>query len=44
MQDVAYSVEYVEVPDMYEGDYEVHIKGVYGKADITANVTVINGT
>ena len=44
LQDVAYSVEYVDDPDMYEGDYEVLSKGVYGKADITANVTVINGT
>ena len=29
---------------MYQGDYEVLSKGVYGKADVTANVTVINGT
>ena len=44
LQDVAYSVEYVDDPDMYQGDYEVLSKGVYGKADVTANVTVINGT
>ena len=44
LQDVAYSVEYVDDPDMYQGDYEVLSKGVYGKADVTANVTVINGS
>ena len=28
---------------MYQGDSKVLSKGVYGKADVTANVTFING-
>lgn len=28
---------------MYQGDTKVLSKGVYGKADVTANVTIING-
>ena len=29
---------------MYQGDYRGAVsKGVYGKADVTANVTIING-
>mgnify|MGYP000999696572 CR=1 FL=1 len=43
LQDVAYSVEYQDDPSIYEGDYEVLEPGVYGKEDVTANVTYING-
>lgn len=43
VEDVPYGVEYVDDPDMYQGDYRVISKGVYGKADITANVTYVNG-
>ena len=43
VEDVPYGVEYVDDPDMYQGDYRVISKGVYGKADVTANVTYING-
>lgn len=44
LQDVAYNVEYQDAPSMYEGDYEVLESGIYGKKDVTANVTYINGT
>ena len=43
LQDVAYSVEYQDDPSIYEGDYQVLEPGVYGKEDVTANVTYING-
>lgn len=43
LQDVAYSVEYQDDPTIYEGDYQVLKSGVYGKEDVTANVTYING-
>ena len=43
VEDVPYGVEYVDDPDMYQGDYRVISKGVYGKADVTANVTYVNG-
>lgn len=43
LQDVAYSVEYQDDPSIYEGDYQVLKSGVYGKEDVTANVTYING-
>jgi len=43
VEDVPYGVEYVDDPDMYQGDYRVISKGVYGKADVTANVTFVNG-
>ncbi len=43
VQDVPYGLQYKDDPDMYKGDYEVVSAGTYGKADITANVTYING-
>ncbi len=43
VQDVPYGLQYQDDPDMYQGDYEVLSSGVYGKADITANVTYVNG-
>lgn len=43
VQDVPYSITYEDDPTMYQGDYEVLSKGVNGKADITANVTYVNG-
>ncbi len=43
VQDVPYGLQYQDDPDMYEGDYEVLSSGSYGKADITANVTYVNG-
>ena len=41
--DVPFDVEYEDDDSMYQGDYKVLSAGVYGKADITANVTYING-
>ena len=43
VQDVPYPVEYTDDASMYQGEYKVTSPGVYGKADITANVTYING-
>ena len=43
MQNIPYTVEYQDDDSMYQGDYRVISKGVYGKADITANVTYVNG-
>ena len=44
VQDVPYPVEYTDDASMYQGEYKVTLPGVYGKADVTANVTYINGT
>ena len=44
VQDVPYPVEYTDDASMYQGEYKVTSPGVCGKADITANVTYINGT
>ena len=44
LQDVPYSVTYQDDDTMYQGEYRVLSAGVYGKADVTANVTYINGT
>ena len=41
--DVPFDVEYEDDNSMYQGDYEVLSPGQYGKADVTANVTYING-
>lgn len=43
VQDVPYHVEYTDDSSMYQGEYKVTSPGVYGKADMTANVTYING-
>ena len=43
VQNVPYSIEYQDDSSMYQGDYKVLSKGVYGKADVTANVTYVNG-
>ena len=43
VQNVPYSIEYQDDNSMYQGDYKVLSKGVYGKADVTANVTYVNG-
>ena len=43
VQDVPYQVEYQDDNTMYQGDYKVLSPGIYGKADVTANVTYING-
>ncbi len=43
VQDVPYQIDYVDDDTMYQGDYKVLSAGEYGKADVTANVTYING-
>lgn len=44
LQNVAYGVDYQEDSSLYQGDYKVLKAGVYGKEDVTANVTYVNGT
>ena len=43
VQDMPYEVEYTDDASMYQGEYKITSPGVYGKADMTANVTYING-
>ena len=43
VKDVPYKIRYKDSSSMYQGDYKVLSKGKYGKADVTANVTYING-
>lgn len=43
VRDIPYEIEYTDDPSMYQGDTEVISAGQYGKADVTANVTYING-
>lgn len=41
--DIPYEVEYQDDPNMYKGDTKVLSAGVYGKADVLADVTYKNG-
>ena len=43
VEDVPYEVEYEDDDTMYQGDYKLVSKGAYGKADVSANVTYVNG-
>ncbi|MBR2928968.1 MAG: peptidoglycan DD-metalloendopeptidase family protein [Oscillospiraceae bacterium] len=43
LSDVPYDVEYKEDKTMYKGDTKVLSPGVYGKADVLADVTYKNG-
>ena len=43
VEDVNYDVSYVDDASMYQGDERVISKGAFGKADIVADVTYING-
>ncbi|MBQ0037489.1 MAG: M23 family metallopeptidase [Clostridiales bacterium] len=43
VKDIPYKIKYKNDSSMYEGDYKVISAGKYGKADVTANVTYING-
>ena len=43
LQDVPYDVEYQDNDAMYQGEYNVLSKGTFGKADISANVSYVNG-
>ena len=43
LDDVAYNIEYTDSADLYQGDYKVTSKGEYGKADVLAKTTYVNG-
>ena len=43
VKDVPYPITYEDDSGMYEGDYRVLSAGVPGKADVTANVSFVNG-
>jgi len=43
LESIPYSIEYTEDSTMYQGDYKVLSAGSFGKADVTANVTLVNG-
>ena len=43
LQDVPYDVEYEDSDALYQGEYKVISKGVFGKADFSANVSYVNG-
>lgn len=43
VSEVPFEVEYEDDNSMYQGDYKVLSPGEYGKADVTVNVTYING-
>ncbi len=43
LQDMPYGVEYEDNDAMYQGEYKVISKGQFGKADICANVSYVNG-
>ena len=40
---VDYDITYVDDSSLYKGDYRVISKGVYGTADVLADVTYVNG-
>ena len=43
LDDVSYNIEYTDSVDLYQGDYKVTSKGEYGKADVMAKATYVNG-
>ena len=43
LEDVSYDVDYTDSADLYQGDYKVTSKGEYGKADVMATATYVNG-
>ncbi len=43
LDDIAFDVSYTDSAYLYVGDYEVTSPGSYGKADVVANVTYVNG-
>ncbi len=43
LDDVAYDIEYTDTADLYQGDYKVTSPGEYGKADVLAKTTYVNG-
>lgn len=43
LDDVSYNIDYTDSADLYQGDYKVTSKGEYGKADVMAKTTYVNG-
>ena len=43
VEEVPFEIEYTDTANLYVGDYDVISAGVYGTADVVANVTYING-
>ena len=43
LDDVSYDIEYTDSANLYQGDYKVTSKGEYGKADVLAKTTYVNG-
>ena len=43
LDDVSYDIEYTDSANLYQGDYKVTSKGEYGKADVMAKTTYVNG-
>lgn len=43
VQQIPYEIEYVDDDSMYQGDSAILSPGEYGSADVTANVTYVNG-
>lgn len=43
IEDVNYDINYIDDSSMYQGDERVISKGVYGTADIVADVVYVNG-
>lgn len=43
LDDVSYNIEHTDSADLYQGDYKVTSKGEYGKADVMAKTTYVNG-
>lgn len=43
VSEVNYEVEYTDDASMYKGDTKITSKGVFGAADVVANVTYVNG-
>ena len=43
LDDMSYNIEYTDSAYLYQGDYKVTSKGEYGKADVMAKATYVNG-
>ena len=43
VEDIPYDIVYTDTPNLYIGDVKVTSKGVFGVADVVANVTYVNG-
>lgn len=43
ISDVAYDISYIDDATIYQGSYKVVSKGIYGQAEIVADVVYVNG-